>query len=62
MIRGPGEPLEAAAMKVSRVELHKDAKLLSLEQRIQLYTLMFKVSKRGISSKITNQTSRNQQK
>ena len=47
---------------VSRIDLHKDAKLLSLEQRWekQLYSLMYKLAKKGEARKVRN--TRNQQK
>ena len=50
--------------RISRIELHKDANLLSLEQRreIQLYNLTYKLSKKGIARKVTNINTRNQQK
>ena len=49
--------------RISKVELHKKVKLLSLEQRRekQLYTLMYKLSLRGMYRKITNRNTRNQQ-
>ena len=48
--------------RISRIELHKDANLLSLEQRRekQLYNLMYKLSKKGIARKVTNRNTRNQ--
>ena len=50
--------------RISKVELHKKAKLLSLEQRrkTQLYTLMYKLSLRGMYRKIKNINTRKQQK
>ena len=50
--------------RVSRKDLHRDAKLLSLEQlrQKQLYSLMYKLAKKGIARKVTNRKTRNQEK
>ena len=50
--------------RISRVDLHKDAKLFSLGQRWekQLFILMYKLSKRGVARQITNRNTRIQQK
>ena len=49
---------------ISRNDLHKEAKLLSLEQRRekQLLILMYKLSQKGISRKVTNRVTRQQEK
>ena len=49
---------------VSRIELHKEAKILSLCQRRekQLLTLMYKISQKGILRKITDRATRQQKK
>ena len=49
---------------ISRIELHRQAKLLSLCQRRekQLLILMYKLSKKGILRKITNRATRQQEK
>ena len=45
-----------------KIELHKDANLLSLEQRSekQLYNLRYKLSKKGMARKVSNRNTRNQ--
>ena len=43
---------------ISRIELHKEAKLLSLYQRREKQLLMYKLSKKGILRKITNRATR----
>ena len=49
---------------ISRIELHREAKLMSLCQRRekQLLILMYKLSKKGILLKITNRATRQQEK
>ena len=49
---------------ISRTELHREAKQLSLEQRRekQLLTLMYKLSKKGILCKVTDRVTRQQEK
>ena len=49
---------------IPRIELHKEAKLLSLRQRRekQLLILLYKLSKKGILRKITNRATRQQEK
>ena len=49
---------------VSRIELHTEAKILSLGQRRekQLLTLMYKLSQKGILRKITDRPTRQQEK
>ena len=46
------------------MDLNKEAKLFSLEQRRekQLFILMYKLSKRGVARQITNRNTRIQQK
>ena len=49
---------------VSRIELHKEAKILSLSQRRekQLLTLMYKLSRKGNLRKVTDRPTRQQEK
>ena len=49
---------------ISRIDLHKEAKILSLCQRRekQLLTLMYKLSQKGILRKITDRATRQQEK
>ena len=49
---------------ISRNELHKEAKLLSLEQRRekQLLILMYKLTQKGMCRKVTNRPTRQQEK
>ena len=49
---------------ISRIDLHKEAKILSLCQRRekQLLTLMYKLSQKGILPKITDRATRQQEK
>ena len=49
---------------ITRNELHKEAKLLSLEQRRekQLLILMYKLSQKGMCRKVTNRPTRQQEK
>ena len=49
---------------ISRIDLHKEAKILSLCQRRekQLLTLMYKLSQKGILRKITDRPTRQQEK
>ena len=49
---------------ISRTELHKEAKMLSLGQRRekQLLILMYKLLQKGILRKVTNRATRQQEK
>ena len=50
--------------RMSRVDIHREAKLLSLEQRRekQLLILMYKLSQKGYARKVTNRVTRQQEK
>ena len=50
--------------RISKVELHKEAKLLSLERRHekQLLSLMYKLSKKGLLRKVMNHITQHQEK